>query len=216
MRVVPASARVSPAAMEISVVLPAPFGPSRPKNSPGATAKLTPASACTGPKRRATSTNSTAAVMRNGNPAPPCAPGPGRARSAGENLLDAVERGERAKALRKPAEGDRASLARRAAREGDEHGDGRRVERSDAAEVHTAFARERLRVRRGEHPARLGERERPFVRPAAVLGHEPTCRLRAAAAVRHHLAGPPLLRSASALTSPSIPPLCTCWLNSSR
>src|SRR2546423_10433259 len=49
--------------MEISVVLPAPLGPSRPKNSPRATLKLTPASASTLPKRRATSTTSTAASI---------------------------------------------------------------------------------------------------------------------------------------------------------
>ena len=56
----PLSARVSPASTEISVVLPAPFGPSRPKNSPSSTSRLTPASACTRPKRRATLTTSTA------------------------------------------------------------------------------------------------------------------------------------------------------------
>ena len=56
----PLSARVSPASTEISVVLPAPFGPSRPKNSPSSTARLTPASACTRPKRRVTLSTSTA------------------------------------------------------------------------------------------------------------------------------------------------------------
>src|SRR5438477_570362 len=62
MRTVPASARVSPAAIEINVVLPAPFGPSNPKNSPSSTAKLTPESAFTLPKWRTTSTNSKAAA----------------------------------------------------------------------------------------------------------------------------------------------------------
>ena len=37
---VPRSARTSPARIEISVVLPAPFGPSRPKNSPGWTVEI--------------------------------------------------------------------------------------------------------------------------------------------------------------------------------
>src|SRR2546423_732713 len=54
MRAVPRSARVSPARIEISVVLPAPLGPSRPKNSPSSTSRSTPASASTEPKRRAT------------------------------------------------------------------------------------------------------------------------------------------------------------------
>src|SRR5438067_8879808 len=42
------------------VVLPAPFGPSRPKTSPGRTPKLTPASACTVPKLYRSRSHSTA------------------------------------------------------------------------------------------------------------------------------------------------------------
>ena len=38
-----------PQTMLISVVLPAPFGPSRPKNSPWAISRVTPDSACTAP-----------------------------------------------------------------------------------------------------------------------------------------------------------------------
>ena len=60
---VPRSARARPARMEISVVLPAPLGPSRPKNSPSSTARLDAGERLHAPKRRATSTTSTAAVM---------------------------------------------------------------------------------------------------------------------------------------------------------
>jgi hypothetical protein len=41
----PALARASPAMMLMRVVLPAPLGPSSPKNSPCSTARLTPSSA---------------------------------------------------------------------------------------------------------------------------------------------------------------------------
>jgi hypothetical protein len=44
-RAAPASARASPASTLIRVVLPAPFGPSRPKNSPRAISRSMPASA---------------------------------------------------------------------------------------------------------------------------------------------------------------------------
>ena len=106
------SARVSPARIEISVVLPAPLGPSSPKNSPSSTARSTPASACTGPKRRATLTASTAAgigygcgsIGRSGNANPDRRCATARpAGSAAEHLLDAVER-------------QRASTARQARR----------------------------------------------------------------------------------------------------
>ena len=45
----PPSGRASPAMTLISVVLPAPFGPSSPKNSPGLTCSDTPASARSAP-----------------------------------------------------------------------------------------------------------------------------------------------------------------------
>jgi hypothetical protein len=45
----PALARARPAITLMSVVLPAPFGPSSPKNSPGSIAKETPASAGSAP-----------------------------------------------------------------------------------------------------------------------------------------------------------------------
>ena len=81
----------SPARIEISVVLPAPFGPSSPKNSPCATARSTPASACTVPKRRATSTTSTAFIgnLASGTPA--------RVQEAAirQVVVDAVDDGQR-------------------------------------------------------------------------------------------------------------------------
>src|SRR5665213_569596 len=70
MRTLPRSARVSPARMEISVVLPAPLGPRSPKNSPGATQRSTPASASTASKRRARPLMSTAGVTLEGADAP--------------------------------------------------------------------------------------------------------------------------------------------------
>src|SRR6266568_2051328 len=53
-----------------SVVLPAPFGPMMPRISPGATAKLTPSTAASPPKRFARSLVSSSAVMapRSGLP----------------------------------------------------------------------------------------------------------------------------------------------------
>ncbi len=51
--------------MLISVDLPAPFGPNRPKNSPRLIARLTPFNACTLPKRFCTSTISIALLTGN-------------------------------------------------------------------------------------------------------------------------------------------------------
>src|SRR5262245_10536490 len=48
-RTVPAVGASSPAITDISVVLPAPFGPSRPNSSPSATVKLTPCRAVVEP-----------------------------------------------------------------------------------------------------------------------------------------------------------------------
>src|SRR5205814_4936970 len=95
---VPRSARVSPATIEISVVLPAPLGPSKPKNSPSSTTRSTPASACTAPKRRATSTISTAAPIKANRDAKS---GAKSARFRDQQVLDAVELRERSQARRK-------------------------------------------------------------------------------------------------------------------
>src|SRR6476619_8553468 len=117
MRTCPRSARVSPARIEISVVLPAPFGPSRPKNSPCRTTRSTPASACTAPKRRATSIASTAcagtswAAWRYERNAPSV-----------EQVVDAVDGGERAQRRRDATYRQRPFLLRAAALERDHHG----------------------------------------------------------------------------------------------
>src|SRR4051812_21559160 len=51
-RTVPNSARHSPSRCLISVDLPAPFSPTRPKTEPRGTSSVTSASACVVPKRR--------------------------------------------------------------------------------------------------------------------------------------------------------------------
>src|SRR5207302_7040336 len=53
-RISPASGRSNPAIMRSNVVLPQPEGPSRVKNSPACTARLTLSTAVSGPKRRVT------------------------------------------------------------------------------------------------------------------------------------------------------------------
>ena len=45
----PESGARRPSSISTVVVLPAPFGPSSPKTSPGATSKETPSTACTAP-----------------------------------------------------------------------------------------------------------------------------------------------------------------------
>src|ERR1700740_1397840 len=53
-RISPMSGRSNPAIMRSNVVLPQPEGPSRVKNSPASTARLTLSTAVSGPKRRVT------------------------------------------------------------------------------------------------------------------------------------------------------------------
>src|SRR5882672_606334 len=83
----PRSARTRPARTLISVVLPAPFGPSRPKNSPWGTSRLIPDSAYKSPKRLWTSRISIAAGM-------PLGRRPGSARSRLKQFGYPVELGE--------------------------------------------------------------------------------------------------------------------------
>src|SRR3990172_5404507 len=66
MRTLPVLARARPARMLISVVFPAPFGPSRPKNSPSSISRSMPASACRAPKRLETCRTSIAAIRSGG------------------------------------------------------------------------------------------------------------------------------------------------------
>src|SRR5688500_20266957 len=63
MLVLPLVARVSPAMMLISVVLPAPLGPSKAKNSPCSTSRSTPAKACKLPKRLCICVTSIAGII---------------------------------------------------------------------------------------------------------------------------------------------------------
>src|SRR5262252_6253102 len=101
--------------MEMSVVLPAPLGPSSPKNSPCSTARSIPASACTGPKRRAIPAISTAGAM---------VAGPERSvlTSGLEQVLDAVELGQRDEVRRDVDEGERRAFGGRTAPPGKKHG----------------------------------------------------------------------------------------------
>ena len=64
MRSVPPLGCSWPARIFISVLLPAPFSPSRPTTVPGCTSKLTPCSTCTGPKRLVMPSNCTCRLMR--------------------------------------------------------------------------------------------------------------------------------------------------------
>src|SRR5206468_11607677 len=182
MRAVPASARVSPAAIEINVVLPAPFGPSNPKNSTSSTAKLTPESAFTLPKWRTTSTNSTAAGMETSNggkrrggrrrtPRERAA-----ANSARQNLLDVVERGERLEPRWKPDDVKSPTLCRSTPLQCQQHRYGRRVECADAAAVDDSFARQLKRGCGRQCRSRFGERERADIGPARTrrVRHEGT------------------------------------------
>src|SRR5215469_5709835 len=55
MRMLPESGRTRPTMLRMSVDLPAPFGPRRPKQEPGRISRETPATAVTAPKRFRTS-----------------------------------------------------------------------------------------------------------------------------------------------------------------
>src|SRR5439155_16926063 len=63
MRAAPWTVGSSVASTRMVVVLPAPFGPRRPKTSPARTPKLTPARACTVPKLYRRSSHSTASRL---------------------------------------------------------------------------------------------------------------------------------------------------------
>jgi hypothetical protein len=59
-RATPASGRNNPTAMDKLVVLPAPFGPTRPKNDPGGTTRVTSSTATLGPNCLRSPANSNA------------------------------------------------------------------------------------------------------------------------------------------------------------
>src|SRR5437660_9437636 len=131
MRAVPRSARVKRARIEISVVLPAPFGPSKPKNSPSRTVNSTPASACTSPKRRATSATSTAA---------------GTKELADDEFLDAVNNRQRMQRGRQRHERQMTALGRRTALDRDQDRERRGVRLRQAREIDDARRRQRQRL----------------------------------------------------------------------
>jgi hypothetical protein len=60
---VPASGRSRPTAIDSEVVLPAPFGPTRPKNDPGGTTRSTWSAAMVGPNRLYSRVSRRASVM---------------------------------------------------------------------------------------------------------------------------------------------------------
>ena len=64
MLAVPLVGRSSVQSMPMVVVLPAPLGPRKPKTSPAATRKLTPATAWRAPKRRPSSSTSIIRPLR--------------------------------------------------------------------------------------------------------------------------------------------------------
>src|SRR5574343_1635049 len=112
--ITPASGRTKPASDEISVVLPAPFGPSSPKNSPCSISSDTPASACREPKCLTTSTMDTAATMA-------CPSG------QGQEVGNAVQFGQRTHTGRNMGKLD-AGLRRHGSAQPAQHdGDGRRI-----------------------------------------------------------------------------------------
>src|SRR5437868_3457984 len=118
----------------MSVVFPAPLGPSKPKNSPSSTVRSTPASACTAPKRRATLTISTAGVIGRGRQCSSLLTGL-------QEILDAVELSERLEARRHVDERKLFALGRSATPPGEQD--------RDPGGVHGANVGERNDARRG-------------------------------------------------------------------
>src|SRR6185437_4087958 len=149
MNAVPRSGRASPARIEISVVLPAPFGPSNPKNSPASTRRSTSQSACTSPKRLATPATWTAGT-EGGVAFIEERRTPARRPASGEQRLDAVDDGERAQHRRYGLDLERPSLERRAALDRQHDRQRGRVGVREAAEVDDAGGRKWHRLRRFE------------------------------------------------------------------
>src|SRR5689334_22204342 len=212
MRTCPRSARVSPARIEISVVLPAPFGPRRPKNSPCSTARSTPASACTGPKRRATPTMSTAALM-------PVRRSGARESGGGKQLVDAVQLGERSHAWGYVLESQAFALCRCPALPFEQQGDAGRIDRVDVLQVDAAALRQRQVDTVREHVGDVADGQRTGHHPAPVVGAQDLrdrIHGRGGGGAAGHFGVGPAFLAASILISPSTPPLFTASLNSSR
>src|SRR5258706_8010017 len=204
---VPRSARVSPARIDISVVLPAPFGPSSPKNSPSSTAMDTPSSACTRPKRRATSDTSTASIGNRKSE---------DEKSAGEHFLDAVDVRQRMNARRNRSECEFHAFGRRTPRNREHDGERRRVRLFETRQVDNAARGQRQRARRFEHLGSIGKRQLADECPALLRRNEAALGAVTRCAMDHGFAGGPLFLSDSVLMRPSTPPFLICSLNSSR
>src|SRR5437762_3947195 len=132
--------------IEMSVVLPAPLGPSNPTNSPSATDKSIPASACTLPKRRAMSTTSTAAVIERYN-------------LRFQQLFDAVDDRERLQAFGQRSQRERAPLRGRTSFERNHHRERSGISLQQAAKIDDALRRRRQRFGVFEHARRIVHRE---------------------------------------------------------
>src|SRR5262245_14319067 len=115
--------------MLISVVLPAPLGPSRPKNSPSGISRLIPSSARNGPNRLRTCLISIAKGIADA----------GRCRansSAGDELSNAVQGDERLQILVQILEADAVAAGRSVADPCEQHPDGRGVGMGDSGQIH--------------------------------------------------------------------------------
>src|SRR5574343_353517 len=110
----PESGRINPASDEINVVLPAPFGPSRPKNSPCSRSSDTPAKAFSEPKCLTTSTMDTAGTMT-------------RPSGQGQEVGNAVQFGQRTHTGRNMGKFDAGLRRHRSAQPAQHDSDGRGI-----------------------------------------------------------------------------------------
>ena len=207
----------------MSVVLPAPFGPSRPKNSPSSTARSTPSRACTLPKRRATSVTSTASMASAGRESEMRRAGNrnGRdelrgKRSTGQQFLDAVDMGQREDAGRHRREGQRRAFGMRAPLQRHHHRERRGIG------VRQVRPGRRCRLPAARRPRDASNTAAASANVSVPANVQPSRRGRKAAAggggcaVDHDLPDAPLFLSVSVLMRPSTPPPLICSLNSSR
>src|SRR5712692_10236950 len=128
------------------VVLPAPFGPSNPKNSPCGMSRSIPESACSAPKRLWTSRNSIAAVM------PGVRPSERSARRRLKQLGDSVELGEVLHRGRKIGEAQSGSAFGGLAQPLDGKGDRSRIHFGDVAEIDYACPLPQVFLRGADQP----------------------------------------------------------------
>ena len=222
---VPRSARVRPARIEISVVLPAPFGPSRPKNSPSLDGEVDAgqrlhAAEAAGDVVDFDGEHGISDAGIGGPDAADAAQATARQCAHGR----AIPRRRRRRASAASAGGNATRSATAcpsacgAPLEREQHGERRRIACAESGEVDDAVGRQRAASRDAPSTAAgVGERQRAAERPARA-GRPPRsrCRSRRGAQSRRSLAGDALVLSASVLMRPSTPPVLICSLNSSR